>query len=251
MCKYCGTNKHRKIYENHFGSIPKDDIGRTYEIHHIDNNHKNNDPINLKAVTIQEHYDIHYKQSDYAACLRMSARMKISPKEKSILASLSNLNHVNDGTHHWLKQNGGSERARQKNIKRFTDPAQRELARIHANTQVKNRTHNFLGGEIQRKLTKKRIENRTHNFYDEKLQRKLKELNRKRIINGIHQFQIKITCPHCGKIGSEVNMKRWHFDNCKLINPKANQIICPHCNKIGKGPIMKRYHFDNCKFYKT
>ena len=24
-----------------------------------------------------------------------------------------------------------------------------------------------------------------------------------------------ITCPHCGKTGSNSPMKRWHFDNCK------------------------------------
>ena len=25
----------------------------------------------------------------------------------------------------------------------------------------------------------------------------------------------KVSCPHCGKIGQEKVMKRWHFDNCK------------------------------------
>ena len=24
----------------------------------------------------------------------------------------------------------------------------------------------------------------------------------------------KVTCPHCGKIGGETTMKRWHFDKC-------------------------------------
>ena len=27
--------------------------------------------------------------------------------------------------------------------------------------------------------------------------------------------QSTTTCPHCSKVGSVVNMKRWHFDNCK------------------------------------
>jgi hypothetical protein len=40
MCIYCTTNNYRKIYENHNGIIPKDSDGRTYEIHHIDGNHK-------------------------------------------------------------------------------------------------------------------------------------------------------------------------------------------------------------------
>ena len=26
----------------------------------------------------------------------------------------------------------------------------------------------------------------------------------------------KIKCPHCDKVGIPANMKRWHFDNCKL-----------------------------------
>ena len=30
--------------------------------------------------------------------------------------------------------------------------------------------------------------------------------------------QPKITCPHCGKVGGLNNMKRWHFENCKLIH---------------------------------
>ena len=64
MCIYCGTNKYRKIYEHHHGLIPKEENGRTYEIHHIDGNHSNNNPSNLTAVTLQDHYDIHYSQQD-------------------------------------------------------------------------------------------------------------------------------------------------------------------------------------------
>ena len=31
------------------------------------------------------------------------------------------------------------------------------------------------------------------------------------------KIQKKIKCPHCDKFGRECLMKRWHFDNCKLI----------------------------------
>jgi len=27
--------------------------------------------------------------------------------------------------------------------------------------------------------------------------------------------RMKMTCPHCGKVGGAGNMNRWHFDNCK------------------------------------
>ena len=71
MCIYCTTTNYRKIYENHIGTIPREATGRTYEIHHIDGNHTNNDPTNLTAVTLQEHNDIHYAQGDYPASMIM------------------------------------------------------------------------------------------------------------------------------------------------------------------------------------
>ena len=30
------------------------------------------------------------------------------------------------------------------------------------------------------------------------------------------RIQIRVSCPHCGKLGGSRAMKRWHFDNCKL-----------------------------------
>lgn len=79
------SKPHRKIYEEFYGvKIPK-----YMEIHHIDGNHNNNDINNLKLVTWQEHYDIHYSQGDWAACLLISGRHSISPEERSRLASLA------------------------------------------------------------------------------------------------------------------------------------------------------------------
>lgn len=96
---------YRKIYKEHYGPIPIDNQGRTYEIHHIDGDHSNNDPSNLKAVTIQEHYDIHYSQGDWAACLRMSNRMKISPEQKSDLARQNCIKMMAEGRNPLLNRN--------------------------------------------------------------------------------------------------------------------------------------------------
>ena len=76
------TKIHRKIYIKEYGSIPEG-----YEIHHIDGNHFNNEISNLKAVSKQEHYDIHYAQGDYGACHRIAQRMKLSKEEISEIAS--------------------------------------------------------------------------------------------------------------------------------------------------------------------
>jgi hypothetical protein len=89
------TSDHRKIYETYIGPIPKDENGRSYEIHHIDGNHNNNNLSNLKCVSIREHYEIHKSQGDLKACLIMSERMKISPEEKSYLAKISNTGENN------------------------------------------------------------------------------------------------------------------------------------------------------------
>jgi hypothetical protein len=103
MSIYRKNVNHRKIYEDHYGLIPKDEQGRSYEIHHIDGNHENNAIDNLICVSIQEHYNIHYLQGDYKACLIMSKRMKISSEEKSRLAKISNTgeNNPSYGIYWW------------------------------------------------------------------------------------------------------------------------------------------------------
>jgi len=53
---------YRKIWSKIYGEIPKDELGRSYEIHHIDGNRNNNSIENLTCVSIKEHYEIHKKQ---------------------------------------------------------------------------------------------------------------------------------------------------------------------------------------------
>ncbi len=93
---------YRKIWKNHYGSIPKDENNRTYEIHHKDSNKSNNDIFNLQCMSIQDHYDIHYSQGDYGACLLISRSMDILPEEKSHLAILVNEERIKNGTHNFL-----------------------------------------------------------------------------------------------------------------------------------------------------
>ena len=139
MKKRADTRIHRKVYKAHYGEIPREDNGRRYEIHHIDNNHRNNDPANLVAVPIQEHYDIHYAQGDWAACLLIASHMKISHEDKVSLARLDQQKRVAEGTHNFL---GGA--------------VQRE--------RVANGTHNFAGSTEQKERAIRRVSEGTHNF---------------------------------------------------------------------------------------
>lgn len=178
---------YRKIYEQHYGPIPYDQDGRRYEIHHKDGNHNHNDPSNLQAVTIQEHYDIHYAQQDWAACLMIARRMKLSPGELS-------------------------ELARKNTIRKN----QRELAAG---------THNFLGGEIQRQWNRSAVAAGTHHLLGPKQNMDRiaagshnwigPNSNLSRLAEGRHPSQMKRLCEHCGGMFSVGMLKRWHSDNCK------------------------------------
>ena len=205
MCIYCGTNSYRKIYQHHHGAIPKG-----YDIHHIDGNHSNHNPKNLQAVSITEHYDIHYQNGDWKACLIMSARMKITPDERSLLSSKSNADRVANNTHHF--QTGDIQR--KTNRKRLENGTHlfldSELQRAKSVKRVKDGTHNFLGGELQRASNNKRVKDGTHHLLGGKQQ--LKQL-----ADGNHSSQVKWKCHHCKKSGSgSTNYKRWHGVNCKL-----------------------------------
>ena len=79
------TKIHRRIYEDYY----KVSLLPGIEIHHIDGNHQNNNIENLLAVTPDEHYEIHYKQGDYAAALLITGRASVDSKIKSELASLA------------------------------------------------------------------------------------------------------------------------------------------------------------------
>lgn len=75
---------YRRIYEHHFGPIPKG-----YHIHHKDGNHSNNEPENLMCVTAQEHFRIHYDQKDYGACWAMirTGHITLTEEERSEISS--------------------------------------------------------------------------------------------------------------------------------------------------------------------
>lgn len=68
---------YRKIWEKENGPIPKDENGRTYDIHHIDGNRKNNSIENLMCVSIQEHYEIHLNNFKETGCYKEAASVKL------------------------------------------------------------------------------------------------------------------------------------------------------------------------------
>jgi len=223
MSNYSTPKPHyRKIYEDNFGPIPVDDNGRTYDIHHIDGNHSNNEPTNLKAVSIQEHYDIHFSQGDWYACSMIALRMSKTPAEISAEIRENNRKMFDEG-HIWQD---------------------REWARERTRKRLENGTHNFQGPHLQ----KKRIAEGRHPF--------IGELNptRQKIKDGTHLFLVDnpneetVTCPNCGVSGARPGMIRWHFDNCSIVS-SSNMLTCNVCGKTGRGGSMFRHHFQNCRHF--
>lgn len=195
MCIYCGTKHYRKIYENHHGSIPRDEDGRSYDIHHIDGDHSNNDPSNLMSVSIQQHYDIHYAQEDWIACHRLGTKMKLSPELLSLLSRLNAKHQIQIGTHPFMRRKDGTSIQTDK---------------------ITAGTHHFLSGEIQRKEALRLVANGTHRFLDKDA---AKERALNQLKSGKHPSQTKKKCKHCGVISSLSNHGRWHGDNCKHKSP--------------------------------
>ena len=101
-------NNYRSIYEQCFGQISKDENGRTYEIHHIDGDHSNNSPNNLSALSIEEHYAVHYSQGDWFACFLIGMRMKKSHEELSALLSGENNHNFDPTIYHLVHKTGES-----------------------------------------------------------------------------------------------------------------------------------------------
>ena len=226
---------YRKIYEKHYGPIPLDEKGRRYDIHHIDGDHTNNDPSNLKAVTLEEHYDIHFSQKNWGACIAIQMRMDKTSEEISKLVSLSNKERVANGTHHFLGSALNDARVKDGTHPFLGGAIQGETSR----RRVKEKTHNLLGGEMQKRTQLEMVANGTHQFLDGSIAKKSNQervqkgthhflgsnINKTRIENGTHQSQVKWKCEHCGKEGKgTTNYRRYHGPNCKLANELSNKL---------------------------
>ena len=228
------TIDYRRIYKNHFGEIPKDQHGRTYEIHHLDGNRKNNEPSNLVAISIQEHYDIHYSQGDWAACHRIAARMELEPELISELSSKAQSERVQAGIHQWLKRPDGTSVASDQVKSGKHHLLKRADGSSLVGDLVKTGKHHLLkrpdGSSLMADKTKqglnplsKRVDgtsvasnlvaNKKHHFLKRADGTTLQD---DRIKNGTHPSQQLWTCEHCNKSGKSItNYTRWHGNNCK------------------------------------
>ena len=88
------SKNYRKIWEQHFGPIPRDQDGRSYEIHHIDGNRSNN---NIEKLPISTFNKLHSLQELDLHNTRLS---DIKP---SMFTGLDNLKSLNLSTNKLTK----------------------------------------------------------------------------------------------------------------------------------------------------
>ena len=236
---------HRKVWESQNGLIPKDEEGRSYEIHHIDGDHNNNLIENLKLVTIREHYDIHFSQGDYGACLaiimRMNVPVELAKQLQSELSKKVALRRIAEGTH-----NFNSEHSKKVQAER-----------------LKNGSHNFQGEQgslnaVQR--NKKLVQLGKHPWAGERGSEHSSVLAKQRVEDGTNPFVVNWKCEHCEKSGKGLgNYKKWHGENCKENKNRTKEreiphlvknmkrVTCSHCQGNFQLPNYNRWHGENCK----
>lgn len=244
---------YRKIYEENHGPIPIDEDGRSYEIHHIDGSRSNNSIENLMCVTIQEHFDIHYLQGDYNACVLILGRMNLTVAEISEKARDIACAQLKEGSHNFSKP---------------------DFQKRNAIRRVEEGTHHWLG---ERNPSHKRVQEGTHNF--QKLKKKICEhCGKEAYIGNYVMYHGKYCYQYTSikspglirmleKSGKHTANTIWITDgntNKRIgkesiipINWKRGKtgttlrkVKCPHCDKEGGISQMKQWHFDNCKYRK-
>jgi hypothetical protein len=204
---------YRKIWKQHHGPIPKDENGVSFQIHHIDGNKSNNSIENLMCLSIEDHYQLHLSQKEYAAARLIAIQMKRSPEEISELSrktvTKTNQRMIQDGTHPWL----GPEHNNRKNAEAVANGTHHWLGSENNRRRIEAGTHPFTNSEIQSRIARNAVAKGTNVLVGGKIQ---SQTQKRLLAEGKHSSQIKMTCEHCNKVTSRLNYQRWHGDRCKL-----------------------------------
>lgn len=223
---------YRKIWEDANGPIPYDTEGRRMEIHHIDGNRKNNSLDNLKLVTIQEHYDIHYAQRDWGACQSIANRMKISPEEKSKLCSELANKRVQEGTH--IFQNPEFIKA---------DSIRKSITRNGENHPLYGKKMPKSTTDKQSASHKKLVEQGIHHLQQDAHRNRMREKALKELSQGNHPFlDPKNRNKLVESINQQLQEKTHPFNRSTRVDPNKTLIYCNKCERSIPKPAFNRFH---------
>lgn len=223
---------YRKIWEAANGPIPYDSEGRRMEIHHVDGNRNNNSLDNLRLVSIQEHYNIHYSQGDWGACQSIVNRMQVSPEEKSKTCSQLAKQRVLEGTHH------------------FQNPEFIKSDSIRKSTNRRGKNHPLYGKKMSKSTTdkqsaahQKRLLEGTHHLQQHQHKDRMRDKALAQLAEGSHPFQntktrTKIKETHLKLL----NDNKHPFNSLNRVDPNKIKVKCEVCGKETTLPALKRFH---------
>lgn len=204
------TAFYRKLWIKHYGPIPVDEFGVSYEIHHIDGNRDNNELTNLQCVSIAEHFKIHFEQGDYQAALLISEKIKDIEHLRQIGHTPKTLAAYMVEHELGLWSPDAKEKAKQTKRERRSGACFNKAIQSSAGK---------IGGPRGAKVTIEIHRKNGTGFFSSENQSKFSKIawaTNPPVLLGIPKA--KVTCPHCGKVGGgQALMNRWHFDNCKKL----------------------------------
>lgn len=212
MKRIGGTYEAKRIWRSYFGEIPLDKNGRRCDIHHVDGNKNNNDISNLKCVSVQEHYDIHYKQGDWEACRALGLRLNLTSEElKEVYSKIAETQRG--------KRKGPFPKVNCKHCDRLISTNTIKMHELQCSSNpekvfIPNSKNSVRYTGIKRAPYKEGI--RKPNVSKALTGRSIPEEVKQKIKTTLTGKKYeKLKCPYCNKKGGLNVMKRWHFDNCK------------------------------------
>ena len=238
---------YRKIWLDHFGPIPIDNYGRSFEIHHINGDHYDNRIENLQCLSILDHLKIHLEQGDFLAASSIAQRINLSEEDMAILSKKGGIEARDKklGIHslsiedrringakgakairgmNWYHNGYVSKKFRVEPdlsiwtrgcLPRGTGPKKGSNGGVFWNKDGKNirsNSHPGAGWKRGKYLTSEQLERRK-----EIASSITKTEQQKKLISIALLGRPKpiVTCPYCDKTGGKSAMERWHFNNCK------------------------------------
>lgn len=231
---------YRKIYEDHYGPIPQDELGNSYHIHHIDGNCNNNDPSNLVALTAKDHYETHLNQGDWAAAKALTMIVDVDSDTRKELARKAALDRVANGSHNLLKRPDGTSQASDRvkagkhhllgrkngspHLRRRADGTSVQTDKVAAGS------HHLLKRPDGSSIVGDRVKAGNHHW------RKTGEESAaaKAIAAGTHSSSILATCLACRETHPKSTYSRYHGDKCGMLDiNKRVEINSVYYSSIG------------------
>lgn len=216
---------YRKIYEEHYGTIPVDVYGNTYHIHHINGDCTDNRIENLIALSAEDHFKLHLEQGDYGAAAMLANELGVNASElrrQAVMKQIAEGRHTSQRPESIAKQKETKRKRFESGDNPYRTPEirrKRAIVRAEQNRKLAADGMHPAQSESFKDNMSKRVKHAAEQgkLYSQSAEGKeaLRDRTARMVQDGSHPSQRVYECPHCGKIGKGNPMTRYHMDACK------------------------------------